>query len=313
MNKDYSIKYFVLSIAFLCGSTAVGQIIQSTDLSRGKQIYQANCSPCHGMSGDGNGPSAKYLSPLPRDFTKGKYKFRTTPSGSLPTDNNIYNTIKNGVIHTSMPNWEGILSDQDVFDVTAYIKTLAEKFIIQTPAPEVVIPKNVPEMTDKLVKDGEMLYRVMECWNCHGAYGMADGPASSTLTDDWERPIAPPNFSNTPFKGGNNPIDVYQTFSTGLTGTPMPAYDDDVFGFAREDIVGDYGSLEAVYSDEEIQEFDNWAKSSISGDDLYNKSEEEMYEYFRMRKWALVYYVLEQRQKESILFKLFKKDYELTR
>ncbi|MBT3299096.1 MAG: c-type cytochrome [Candidatus Marinimicrobia bacterium] len=282
------------------------------DISKGERIYQSNCSGCHGMSGRGNGPASKVLNPLPRNFTDGKYLFRTTPSGSLPTDENIHKTIRNGVIRTSMPSWEGILNDSDIADVTSYIKTFAKKFTIQTPAPEVELPSTAPEKTDALVEDGKMLYRLMECFNCHGSEGRADGSSSNELENDWGEPIVPPDFAHDSFKGGNDPVDIYRTFSTGLTGTPMPAYDDDIFGFSREDIVGDYSNLEMDYTKDEIKAFDTWAKNSISGDELYNKTEDEMYAYFRMRKWALVYYVLDQREKESLIFKLFKKDYELT-
>jgi len=291
---------------------SIGVANNLPDIVKGKTIYQSNCSGCHGMSGDGNGPAANVLSPLPRDFTKGKYLFRTTPSGSLPTDENIHKTIRNGVTRTSMPAWKNILNDQDVSDVTSYIKTFAEKFTIQTPAPEVKLPAVVPEKTDELVQDGQMLYRLMECFSCHGPEGNADGPTSDELVNDWGNPIVPPDCAHDPFKGGSDPIDVYRTFSTGLTGTPMPGYDDDIFGFAREDIVGDYSNLEAVYSENEVKAFDSWARNTITGDELYSKSEEDMYAYFQMRKWALVYYVLDQRKKESLIFKLFKKDYELT-
>ncbi|MFQ5772303.1 MAG: c-type cytochrome, partial [bacterium] len=51
---------------------------------RGQQVYNRACVACHGKSGDGNGPAAKYLDPRPRDFTAGTYKFRSTPSGELP-------------------------------------------------------------------------------------------------------------------------------------------------------------------------------------------------------------------------------------
>jgi hypothetical protein len=52
----------------------------------GAAWYGQLCTPCHGSSGDGNGPRANRLSPRPRDFTKGVYEFRSTPSGYLPTD-----------------------------------------------------------------------------------------------------------------------------------------------------------------------------------------------------------------------------------
>ena len=50
------------------------------------QLFNRHCAACHGPKGDGQGPAAYLLSPKPRDFTSGTYKFRSTPSGSPPTD-----------------------------------------------------------------------------------------------------------------------------------------------------------------------------------------------------------------------------------
>ena len=49
---------------------------------RGKAVYDAHCVECHGAAGKGDGPSAAYLAPRPRDFTTGKYKIRSTESGT---------------------------------------------------------------------------------------------------------------------------------------------------------------------------------------------------------------------------------------
>jgi mono/diheme cytochrome c family protein len=55
-------------------------------VEKGRAIYFRRCSFCHGLLGDGEGPAAKYLDPRPRDFTLGTFKFRTTKSGELPTN-----------------------------------------------------------------------------------------------------------------------------------------------------------------------------------------------------------------------------------
>ena len=60
-------------------------LAQPAAASRGKQIYDAHCVECHGASGKGDGPSAAYLIPRPRDFTTGKYKIRSTESGTQLT------------------------------------------------------------------------------------------------------------------------------------------------------------------------------------------------------------------------------------
>src|ERR1051325_4619386 len=63
----------------------------------GKKLYDVNCSQCHGDKGDGQGIAYPFLLPKPRDFTAGKFKIRTTPSGSLPTTRDLKNTRRRGI------------------------------------------------------------------------------------------------------------------------------------------------------------------------------------------------------------------------
>ena len=55
----------------------------------GGELYQKLCSQCHGVNGDGQGAAAPRVLPRPRDFTAGKFKIRHTPSGALPTDDDL--------------------------------------------------------------------------------------------------------------------------------------------------------------------------------------------------------------------------------
>jgi hypothetical protein len=66
-------------------------------LEAGRTIYFRRCSFCHGLLGDGEGPAAKYLDPRPRDFTLGTFKFRTTKSGELPTNEDLFRTVSRGL------------------------------------------------------------------------------------------------------------------------------------------------------------------------------------------------------------------------
>ena len=65
-------------------------------LARGKELYNVDCAHCHGEKGDGAGYGAPFLVPPPRDFVAAQFKFRTTASGQLPTDKDMFRIISRG-------------------------------------------------------------------------------------------------------------------------------------------------------------------------------------------------------------------------
>src|SRR6516225_615834 len=78
----------------------------------GKALYGRYCITCHGPHGDGAGENAPHLEPKPRDFTKATFKCRSTPSGELPTDSDLYNTISRGIYNSGMPPWKPLTRQQ---------------------------------------------------------------------------------------------------------------------------------------------------------------------------------------------------------
>ena len=74
-------------------------------------LYRARCAVCHGAEGRGDGPAGALLTPPPRDFTSGVYKFRSTPSGTLPTESDVFRTISRGLPGTAMPPFADLLSE----------------------------------------------------------------------------------------------------------------------------------------------------------------------------------------------------------
>ena len=54
-------------------------------IAGGYAIYRRNCLHCHGVSGAGDGPTAAFLYPTPRDYRRGLFKFTSTPIGARPT------------------------------------------------------------------------------------------------------------------------------------------------------------------------------------------------------------------------------------
>ncbi|MFQ5693863.1 MAG: c(7)-type cytochrome triheme domain-containing protein, partial [Nitrospinota bacterium] len=192
-------------------------------LKRGKAVYLRACAVCHGEEGDGKGPLAAQLNPKPRDFTTGLFKFRTTPSSSLPTDFDIFRTITNGVLGTSMLAWSS-LPYEDRWSLVHFIKTFSDEFTEEEPEEPIDI-SDPPARTPELVERGKKVYAEVECNSCHGDTGGGDGPSASDLKDEWGNPIRPFNFkSGLPPKGGSTPKDVYRALMTGLQGTPMPDF-----------------------------------------------------------------------------------------
>src|SRR3972149_1888183 len=96
-------------------------------VERGRVAYQGSCAVCHGTTGDGRGTSARMFVIQPRDFRQGIYKFRSTPTGSLPLDRDLFLTITRGVRGTSMVP-QTHLSDADRWAVVQYIKAFPPRF-----------------------------------------------------------------------------------------------------------------------------------------------------------------------------------------
>jgi len=192
-----------------------------------KMNYRRYCVGCHGELGDGEGENAVWLDPKPRNFTLATFKCRSTPSGTLPTDEDLFNTIGRGLQSSNMPSWNP-LSNQMRADLVAYVKHFSERWKTEKSGTPIEIPPE-PPVTAERIQAGQELFRKLECWKCHGVEGRANGPSADTLTDDLNRPIKPFNFHDqTKFKCGTENRDLYRIFMTGLDGTPMPSFMDNV-------------------------------------------------------------------------------------
>ena len=99
-----------------------------TFLLRGKAIYASQCGGCHGEAGNGQGMLTLSWLPRPRNFVHGSFRYRSTPSGSPPTDADLFRTVSKGLAGSGMPAFEAILSEQERRDVVAYIKQFSQRF-----------------------------------------------------------------------------------------------------------------------------------------------------------------------------------------
>ncbi|HEV8123154.1 MAG TPA: cytochrome c [Gemmatimonadales bacterium] len=192
----------------------------------GAREYRRYCVGCHGAAGDGLGENAQWIDPKPRDFTAATFKCRSTPTGTLPTDDDLYRSVTRGFVTTNMPSWEP-LTRQARANVVAYIKTFSPRWSQGSGTP-ITVPAETA-VTMESILHGRQLFQSMECWKCHGPAGHGDGPSASTLTDSKDNPIRPYNFaSGSRFKCGDSNADLYRVFMTGLDGTPMPSFADNI-------------------------------------------------------------------------------------
>ncbi|HXF84265.1 MAG TPA: cytochrome c [Anaerolineales bacterium] len=84
-------------------------------VAAGSSIFKANCETCHGPQGHGDGPAGAALDPKPKNLADLQSK---------AGDDYLFWRISEGKPGTSMVAWKGILSDEQIWQVVAFIRTL---------------------------------------------------------------------------------------------------------------------------------------------------------------------------------------------
>jgi mono/diheme cytochrome c family protein len=232
MRANKSMQWMFLAAALLAlpslaiaqkGDVQVGKVTGHE--AAGKQLYFRYCWGCHGFHGDGNGENGPYLNILPRNFVAATFKCRSTPTGTLPTDEDLYDSVGRGFNNSNMPAWNSLTKQQRA-DMVAFIKTFSPRWKTDKPGDPIKVPAESAVTLDS-IKHGKELFTKLECWKCHGQEGRGDGPSAATLTDSNDQPIRPYNFAaGSRFKCGATNHDLYKIFMTGLDGTPMPSFAD---------------------------------------------------------------------------------------
>lgn len=213
--------------------------------AKGKLVYQRYCLSCHGEKGDGQGEFAEWITPKPRDYRQGTFKWRSTPSGALPTEADLDKTVKDGLHGTYMPTWFAI-GHRSRRDVIAYIKTFSPRWKTDKPEPPIPIPPQ-PLYTEESVKRGQAIYVRSNCSQCHGQNAQGDGPSAHELKDDWGNQIVPYDLTQGHVKCGDTGPDIYRVFITGMNGAPMPSFTDSINSAEAWDLVHYIQSLSPDY------------------------------------------------------------------
>lgn len=98
--------------------------VSSDPYGQGRGLYRQHCAHCHGIAGNGAGPTALFLNPYPRDFRKGTFKFKSTPKGFKPTEADLRRTIIEGIPGTAMPSFK-LLDQGELEALIDYVKYLS--------------------------------------------------------------------------------------------------------------------------------------------------------------------------------------------
>ncbi|MBI5396295.1 MAG: c-type cytochrome [Verrucomicrobia bacterium] len=206
----------------------------------GKQLFETHCASCHGKTGEGNGPAAVWLYPKPRNFASGLFKIKSTPAGALPTDDDLLRTVTRGMPGSSMPDFT-YLTEAERRAAVQYVKALSvytdergkrvnffEEAGAKGPPPAPISVPTEPPVTLQTLTQGKQTYTKLQCFLCHGVTGEGTGPSAPTLKDVWGFSLSPRDFNNGAFRGGHTGRDLYLRVATGLAGTPMPSFGDDL-------------------------------------------------------------------------------------
>lgn len=230
---------------------AGGKVVSAATLNLGYTTYQEYCVQCHGVKGDGNGPSSKGLMTPPRNLTQGLYKFANVPYGELPHDADFHRIIRGGLNGSAMLPWD--ISDERLEAVTHYIKTFAlatweggEKPLGVKVAPT-ADPYGSEKRAEAIERGAKVYHIVAQCTTCHRAYATMDelnawnreinnAPfvADDTLyklklqDSEYNYKVAPPDFTYHPLRSIHSTDDIYQRLVYGVTGSGMPGWKDVV-------------------------------------------------------------------------------------
>ena len=178
--------------------------------------------------GDGNGESFPWVDPKPRDFQLGIFKCRSTPTGTLPTDQDLFDTIARGLDRSNMPQWS-TFTKQERADLVAWVKHFSPRWVSEKPGTPITIPPE-PEVTRGAHQGGARCI----CPSAVLEVPRRARPGQWTVRRNPSPMIsaARSRLSTLLRERGQNaaiPIsDIYRIFMTGLDGTPMPSFADNI-------------------------------------------------------------------------------------
>jgi mono/diheme cytochrome c family protein len=200
-------------------------------LAESAELYRQQCLHCHGNSGGGDGPTAEFLDPRPRDYRRGVFKFTALGEKARPRRDDLYRILDEGVYTTAMPSFRRF-SRAQLHGLVDYVRLLSIRgetevllaleydedeggFPLETvqavyqdvwalwdEAGEYVIAYDgeVPEATDELIARGRKSFEDKgsgNCASCHGLDGRGGGESAFERDADGHRVRVSDDWGNT--------------------------------------------------------------------------------------------------------------------
>ena len=238
-------------------------------LAEGGRLYRRHCLQCHGLSGDGRGPTGPWIVPHPRDFRRGAFKFVSSGDGGKPRRADLGRTIRDGLKGTAMPAF-GLLPDDQRELLAGYVVYLSLRGEVEFRTLAAVVADDgdatdgdpagfardrladavaawrqaeaappgpsLPPDDPAAVRRGYELFvskGVTDCRACHEDFGRK----AAYRYDAWGSPVRVRNLTEVGFKGGDRLEDLYHRIRGGIRPVGMPAHptltDSQVWDVAR--------------------------------------------------------------------------------
>jgi len=196
-----------------------------------RSLYARHCEACHGVSGDGRGPAAPLLLFPPRDFTAGRYRFRSSAGGA--TDADLFRSITlGGGTGSAMPAFYWLVAEER-WALVRLIRSFGPVGEDTTIGPQVPPPDLADPSDPVLVAEGSELWEALACGSCHGAdgRGRTREAAGAAWTDAAGNPVPRASDLADPcaMRGGASPGAILRAVIAG-TGGPMPSYAESLPG-----------------------------------------------------------------------------------
>lgn len=231
-------------------------------LAHGSIVFRRHCQQCHGVQGDGRGPTGLWIQPHPRDFRSGKLKYVTTSAGTgKPAIEDLRRTLRNGLKGTSMPSFAQ-MTDDDRENVIRYLIHLSLRGQVER---QLLLDLMEEEVSDLKPRAESLLGKYLGEWNLSMSASASGHPSSNRgaeFTDDkqdqeairrgyslftdpngagcvkchtdfgrqakyhydvWGTLVKPMDLTQNVYRGGNTPENQYHRIRLGILPSGMPS------------------------------------------------------------------------------------------